>query len=368
METFEVSDIASTGDFSPQSRDVLSILWAITKGCNYRCSYCSYSKDTKFANFSSKEDLRRATEVIVGLGRPGYQITLYGGEPTYHPHFHDLVHFLVASEAPISLRMFTNGSRPPQFFEKMVALSKNTPFGVIFSLHFEQAKFENFKRAIEITAAAGMSVGINLMFLASFRDQARKYYDELLEMRTRIPFFLEISLPYDLDGVMAQGCSAEDLAWRNSCRATFGEMPMPGHLSSPFYTRIKSQITLERAGARQSLAPEESLQLLAKAQMPSYKDFYCCSGTNVFFIEEDGAARGGVCVSSAHIGNVFRDDSSALAEQMSVVRCASTACSSIENIPLPKFRNVTEAEECLGEFRERARSYVQARIARASRC
>jgi MoaA/NifB/PqqE/SkfB family radical SAM enzyme len=359
-----VSDIASTGDFSPQGRDVLSILWAITKGCNYECSYCPYH--TKLSDFSSRDNLLRAAEVIVGLGRPGYQITLYGGEPTFHPNFHDLVQFLAASEAPISLRMFTNGSRRPEFFEKMAALSRNIPFGVIFSLHLEQTKFENFKRAAEITAAAGKSVGINLMFLPSFRGRAREYYDELLEMRTRVPFFLEISLPYNVEGFMAEGCLAEDLTWRTVGRETFGAMPMPNSLSSPFYTRIKSNITLERGGVRQSLAPEESLQLLAKTQMPSYRDFYCCSGTNVFFIEEDGAVMGGVCSSSARIGNVFHDDALALVNHMKVVRCTSAACSSIENIPLPKFRNETEAEECSDVFRERARSYVGAGVADAS--
>ena len=42
---------------------------------------------------------------------------------------------------------------------------------------------------------------------------------------------------------------------------------------------------------------------------------------------------------------------------MNVVHCNSTICGSVENIPLPKFRNFDEAEACVSDFKERAKSY-----------
>jgi MoaA/NifB/PqqE/SkfB family radical SAM enzyme len=170
MNTIRAKEIISVGDYSSERRDTLSILWAITKGCNFRCSYCVYTKDLRDTVFSTKEELLRAARTIVRLGRPGYQITLYGGEPTQHPHFMDLLGYFAASPAPVSLRMYTNGSQTTQFFETMMAIVRDYYFGVIFSFHPEFAKFEKFKRNVELTAGGGMSVGISYMFVPAKRE------------------------------------------------------------------------------------------------------------------------------------------------------------------------------------------------------
>ena len=365
METFRMSDIVSNGDFSPKSRDILSVLWALTQGCNYRCSYCPPGNKTKFSNFSSKENLLRAAQILISLNRPGYQITLYGGEPTYHPHFLDILKYLIASETPILLRMYTNGSRSPQFFEKMIEITRNTPFSVIFSLHLEYAKFENFKRAIEITTGAGMSIGVSLTFLPTLREKAREYTDKLLALRMKNPFFMNISFPWDtVSGVMGKGCIDEDFAWCKASRDAFARIPMPSNLRSPFFTRILSDITIEREGKRQRLAPKDSLQLESKydgvssPETPSYENFYCCGGTNVIFIQQDGTVVGGVCGEAQGLGNIFFDSAISIIEHMNVVHCNSMICGSIENIPLPKFRNLDEAEACVYNFKERAKSYL----------
>src|SRR5665213_2534805 len=161
MKAIPANQIISVGDHSSARRDTLSVLWAITKGCNFRCSYCVYNKELRYTEFSSRDELLRAARTLVRLGRPGYQITLYGGEPTQHPHFMDLLAYFAASPAPVSLRMYTNGSRSAQFFGKMMATVRDYYFGVIFSFHPEFASFEKFKRNVELTAGGGMSVGIS---------------------------------------------------------------------------------------------------------------------------------------------------------------------------------------------------------------
>jgi hypothetical protein len=339
-----------------ERRDTLSILWAITKGCNYRCSYCVYTKELKHTEFSSRDDLLRAARTIVRLGRPGYQLTLYGGEPTQHPYFMDLLAYLAGSTASLSLRMYTNGSRSTQFFQKMMATAERTYFGVIFSLHPEFAKFAQFRRNVELTAAGGMSIGVSFMFVPAFREQARRYMDELLALRARVPFFVSINYPYTPSGAMGGGCSAEDIAWIAESRQAFDQLPMPGHLRTPFYTRLMSKVAIERDGRRVWLDPRDSLQSLTLMKTPSYKDYFCCGGTNVLFIEEDGAVRGGVCDASPPMGNMFRDSEIALVQNMRPVRCSQAACASIENIPLPKFRSKAEAEACTAEFRNRAKA------------
>ena len=356
MNSHRPDEVVATGDFLSERRDVLSILWAITKGCNYRCSYCVYTKPLKDTEFSSRDDLLRAARTIVRLGRPGYQLTLYGGEPTQHPHFIDLLEYLVASGSPLSLRMYTNGSRSTKFFERMIATSRDVYFGVIFSFHPEFTKLEQFLRNVALTAGSRMSVGISFMFVPSRRDESRGHMQEFLSLRAKVPFFISINYPYTPTGDMGGGCTDEDIAWIEESRRAFDRLPMPDHLRTPFYTRLMSKIALERDGKRVWLDPRESLQSLAEMKTPSYTGYFCCSGTNVLFIEEDGSVRGGVCDASMPMGNIFRENEIALVQRMQPVRCSQAACASIENIPLPKFKSQPEAEACTSEFRNRAKA------------
>jgi MoaA/NifB/PqqE/SkfB family radical SAM enzyme len=307
--------------------------------------------------FSSKDELLGAAEKLLSFNRPEYQITLYGGEPTYHPHFLDLLNYFAESKSPILLRMFTNGSRSPTFFEKMFETSKDTPFGIIFSLHLEHARFDNFRQVVEIAAIAGKAVGVSLMFHPKFRVQAKEYVDELLALHKKTPFFMNIVTPYTPDGIMGEGCTVEDYVWMKESREAFDRIPIPKHLQSPFFTRIRSNITIERKGKLINLAPEESLQLLGKSEMPSYQNFYCCGGTNVIFIAENGTVSGGVCEAAEPLYNIFHESLPSIISKMNVVQCSAKACNSIENIPLPKFRKLEDADACIAAFKERAAVY-----------
>lgn len=353
-------DILEIGDQVSPRRDVLSILWAITKACNYACAYCVYYKSARDPDYSTREDLLRAAETIARLGRPGYQITLYGGEPTLHPHFLDLLGYMAASEAPLAMRMYTNGSRSAAFFGDVVRTAGRFPFGVIFSLHEAFANFERFRRNVEIVAEGGLAVGVSLMFDPQHRDTARRQIESMLELRARLPFFASLNLPYTRSGEMGGGCTKEDLAWLHQARAAFAAFPTPGHLGTPYFTRLLSEVLVTQDGAPTRLGPTQSLQLLDRLATPSFEGFYCCSGANMLFIEEDGAVRGGVCSASAPMGNIFRDGALILAQNMNVVRCSAVACNSIENIPLPKFRDPAAARQCLSAFKSRAKTYVYA--------
>ena len=289
-----MNDIVAIGDHSSACRDVLSVLWAINKVCSFRCLHCVYYKHRRGAEFSSSAELLRAAQTVLRLGRPSYQITMYGGEPTLHPHSEDLLAYFVAADAPVELRMFTNGAQWAGLFERIVRTTKGFHFLVIFSLHLEFANFRKFKRAIEITAAGGMSVAVNFMFLASHRETARTRVEELLELRQRVPFFVNINYPYTIVGEMGTGCTEQDIAWVETTRGAFEAMATPGHLRDPVFTRIVSGIARQRGGGREELPPEESLRLLKRMHMPSYDGYFCCSGANVMFVEEDGTMRGGV--------------------------------------------------------------------------
>jgi hypothetical protein len=136
---------------------------------------------------------------------------------------------------------------------------------------------------------------------------------------------------------------------------------MLGHLRTPFYTRITTGIAMERHSKREWLEPEESLELQSQMRTPSYTGSYRCGGIDVLFVTKEGIARGSLCSvygASRAIGNVFRDSEIALAQRMKPFRCASVACASIGNIPLPKFRSAAEAEAFTADFCNPANAYL----------
>jgi hypothetical protein len=208
-----------------------------------------------------------------------------------------------------------------------------------------------------------MSVAVSLTFLPTLRERAREYTDKLLALRAKTPFFMNISIPLNTaNGIIWDGCTAEDLAWVKASREDFDRIAIPGNLKSPFFTRVLSNITVERDGKRESLPLKDWIASqtdgVSSAQAASFKNFYCCGGTNVIFLQEDGTAIGGVCGSAQRLGNLFFDSAISIIEHMHVARCTSTACNSFENIPLPKFRHFVEAEACVSGFKERAKAYL----------
>jgi hypothetical protein len=239
------ASVMASGDWSTGLRDTLSVLWAITKGCNYDCSYCPYSRDVPLGNFSSREEILRAARLLMRLGRPGYQITLSGGEPTYHPCLLDLVEFLSASPAPVTTRMYTNGSRPPSYFQHLGRRARFSQLGIIFSLYPEFVKFDNFIACVEETAQAGMVPAVSIMFSPAHRDAIKAYADRFFALRFNIPFHFEINLPYTTEGFLGPECTPADHAWISSIREVFEEFPPPTYTMTPAFTRIVCNVVVK---------------------------------------------------------------------------------------------------------------------------
>lgn len=357
---FSIKDIVSNGCTGGEDRDVLSVLWTLTEGCNYRCSYCFCRKT--FKKFSAREQLLRAADALLGMKRPGYQITLYGGEPTYHPHCIDLIDYLCRQDAPINLRLITNGSRPPEYFEKLLVALRGKTLGLIFSLHLEHAEVENFLQVVGLTASAGLRVGVNFMYSPNHLGKARIFADRLLKLRSQVPFFFSLPYVYDAEGALGVGRFDEDISFKREVETAFTTFPALPASDTPFYTRVESNIVVEKNNTRISLPKRMSLTLLNDDHTPCYKDFYCCTGSNVFFLQEDGAVKGAVCPVATTIGNAFIDTPERLAQGMELVRCTASGCNSIENIPLPKFKKLEEAEVYMSAARERSLGYVKDKL------
>ncbi len=346
------------GDTLSARQDILSVLWAITKSCNHSCEYCVYYKPVDKEGFVSASSLIRAAEKILALGRPGYQITLYGGEPTLHPGIIELIGAILAHPVRPQLRIFSNGSRNARFFEQLSEVAAVPQFGIIFSAHLAFLDAPRFVKAVRASVANGIRVAVNVMYDHRHDGLARLLVGDLVVLRSHLPFFIEINFPYDVDGAMAEGASETQLAWVDEQRGVFEALNSDVGYASPNFVRITFNMIKQTGVGRHILSVEQSLGLLAEFNTPIYTGWHCCSGTNVWFIEEDGAVRGGVCEASQPLGNIFTDAELQLTQAMAAIPCKATACKSIENIPLPKFRNEDEAVQHMKVYRAKAKRFL----------
>jgi MoaA/NifB/PqqE/SkfB family radical SAM enzyme len=356
--TMQTHPLMVAGDTLSDRQDILSVLWAITKSCNHQCSYCVYYKPIDKHGLTPTDQLIRAAEKLLALGRPGYQITLYGGEPTLHPGILALITAILASPVEPQLRIFTNGSRDARFFKSLSEVAATPRFGIIFSAHLAFIDVNRFVGSVEASVAGGIRVAVNVMYDHHHDSTARRLVTGLLTLRANLPFFIEINFPYDIDGAMAEGATEAQLAWIEAQRVTLNDLNTLVPYASPNFVRITFNMITQSPAGRQTLSVEESLHLLAALHTPIYTGFHCLSGTNVWFIEEDGAVRGGVCEASQPLGNIFHDSEIELTQSMAAIPCRATACKSIENIPLPKFRDAAEGAAHLSQYRARAKRYL----------
>lgn len=104
---------------------VRTIRWTIVEHCNYKCVYCSTNSPV-----TSPRICTNYKDIIDYLNKHGLGYTkLYGGEPTLHPNFFELV-----SLFKNKIGMYTNLSRSMSFFKELISTNKINDLNV--SCHY----------------------------------------------------------------------------------------------------------------------------------------------------------------------------------------------------------------------------------------
>lgn len=92
----------------------------LTSTCNRSCFYCHNEGQSLSINFLT---LDRIKEVIKRFDPSDTRFIISGGEPTLHPGYMEIVHYL-RSLKPLSLELVTNGSNPDKVSLTLPVLDK----------------------------------------------------------------------------------------------------------------------------------------------------------------------------------------------------------------------------------------------------
>ena len=112
---------------------------AISYKCNQNCSFCPCSKEEHSYPFVELESLK---EVAGKMTRENNvdMIVISGGEPTIHPHFIELIRYILL-DCNCSITILSNGENyyRPEFVKKIAELNASDRITCITTLHSQDA-------------------------------------------------------------------------------------------------------------------------------------------------------------------------------------------------------------------------------------
>lgn len=123
--------------------DCLFFSWFVTNWCNYDCSYCC-NKTVLSPTFAKKHLKSNHKLVLARLAKLESQfiVDIEGGEPTLHPHIHEIVTELCNIPNCKSVRLNTNLSRSLRFYETLPQHDKLLLSASYHSEHHNEAFIE----------------------------------------------------------------------------------------------------------------------------------------------------------------------------------------------------------------------------------
>lgn len=116
--------------FSPISHypNKFEIQWCLTQNCNLNCSYCTLHKEEEYTNITN------FIKFIKNNAPKNANISLFGGEPTSHPNYIDVLEEL---STDYKITTFSNLEKSFNFWEK---ISKINNLEFVFSFHYNGNK------------------------------------------------------------------------------------------------------------------------------------------------------------------------------------------------------------------------------------
>lgn len=130
--------------------DYLSIQYAFTNVCNYKCNYCwpeSHAGTSRWPNYDiiCKNFDHLISIYKTKLNKKTVRFHLLGGEPTLWPKLGDFVKF-IHDKHDCRITMSTNGSRTLRWWEEYASHFSD----IQISVHHEFADVEHIKKVIDI--------------------------------------------------------------------------------------------------------------------------------------------------------------------------------------------------------------------------
>ena len=122
--------------------------WFLVNWCNFKCSYCNAAD--RMVEKYSKESSPSKHKLVLGrlsLIDTDFEIDLFGGEPTLHPEFLDIIKALAKMPRCKLIEIKTNLSRPLAYLEKTLV---NDKVRLAASYHAQYYNDEFLKKCVAL--------------------------------------------------------------------------------------------------------------------------------------------------------------------------------------------------------------------------
>lgn len=305
----------------------LNVNWTLTRKCNYHCSYCTvYDNENGF--FPAFEKLQLAVDKIAALKANKINITLSGGEPTFHPDYADFLKLILQNVGNLErLLTITNLSRTPRYFKKMCEQVEPWKHKLWFkaSFHFEHADVDTFVENAKILAASGIRTELAIMAHPERMDQVRELHTRLSAISEEFEqlFCDVIVIRQKPEGTPDARYRDADLVWLGQNGADEARM-------------IRLDELVDAGTTRRVVQSLHTASELVASGKNRFKGMQCYAGVNMLVIRADGTVSAALCFKKEkQKTNIYATDQ-VLALAVEPIVCPFEACGCLADIAIPK--------------------------------
>lgn len=163
-------------------KDYLSIQYAFTNVCNYKCNYCwpdSHAGTSRWPDYDKiLKNFDHLITVYKGTGKKLVRLHLLGGEPTLWPKLGDFVKAIKEKHPDLRITMASNGSRTLRWWEEHAQYFND----IHISVHHEFCDLDHIKRVLDCIYGKGsVMVSANVLMDPLAKDRCQEIANDLLE-------------------------------------------------------------------------------------------------------------------------------------------------------------------------------------------
>lgn len=240
----------------------LSVSWAVSRRCNYRCKYCAIWRTS-----TEELDTKNICKIIAEMADSGVKkISFTGGEPLLREDIGIIIDYAHQKNIPVNLN--SNGSLIRQRISElkkisMLTLSLEGPEEIHDSLR-QKGSFKNVIEAMDIALKNNIKVVLSTTL-------------NTLNLN-HIEYLLELSRCYNVK-----------IQFQPSVRKILGgEGYNPVSIYSEEYNKIMKRIIDMKRGKHKKIIKNSLAGLIHLSQWPNLKKIKCASGLITCRIEPNG--------------------------------------------------------------------------------
>ncbi|MCR5562127.1 MAG: glycosyltransferase [Desulfovibrio sp.] len=174
--------------------DSLYVNWHLLDGLNHDTPY-SHEPDSVIHERFYREPLLEAAYRLLSLNRPEYVFHLYGGEPTIHPYFADLVHYLATSGRNVRLILETNGIRQLKYYKGLLHPIAPERMCVRFAVHLKYMDLEKVLTFVGFVKDQKQLCQVIINWVPEFDDKAKLFYEKLTQLQSVLSYGVSVAYP-----------------------------------------------------------------------------------------------------------------------------------------------------------------------------